>query len=138
MFQMSKNSFVQSLLYEWQVKLVCILLACCCYFIITFNSNQDRNVEVPLEVMLPANYESESLVPSSITLNINGSEDVIYLIDPALIKATADFSSVNSEGIAQKTVVLDYDEKAFRKGAITVKTVPSVVRISFKEKKTNE
>ena len=135
---MSKNSLIQSLLYEWQVKLICILLACSCYFIVTFRTSQDRKVEIPLEVILPINYESESLVPTSITVDINGSEDIIYLIDPSMITATVDFSHVDSVGIASKDVVLDYDEKAFKKGAISVSTIPSEVRISFMGKKTGE
>jgi hypothetical protein len=71
-------------------------------------------------------------------VNINGSENIIYLIDPTLITANVDFSKVSSSGISREPIILDYDEKVFRKGNISVFTVPSDIRISFKEKNSGE
>jgi hypothetical protein len=83
-------------------------------------------------------YVAQSIVPNSISLKINGSEDVIYLIDPTLITANVDFSQITSSGISRESVILDYDEKVFRKGKISVYTVPSSIRISFKETEFSE
>ena len=62
---------------------------------------------------------------------ISGSEDVIYLVDPSLVKAYADFSFVNNSGIARVPVVLDFNQDVFRKSSISVKAEPSSVRILF-------
>jgi hypothetical protein len=135
---MTKNSFLQSVLYQWQAKLVCVLLAFSCYFLVNFISYTDRQVVIPLEVVFPADFESESLVPNSITININGSDSIIYLIDPALVKASVDFSNVDKIGISRRTVVLNYDDEVFDKGEIKVSAVPETIRIAFKDKTTNE
>ncbi|MBK5201106.1 MAG: hypothetical protein JJE21_06185 [Spirochaetaceae bacterium] len=135
---MTKNSFLQSVLDQWQVKLVCVLLALSCYFLVNFSSYTDRQVVVPLEVIFPVNYEAESLVPNSITININGSESIIYLIDPALVIASVDFSNINNIGISRRTVVLSYDDKVFDKGEIIVSAVPETIRIAFKDKNISE
>jgi hypothetical protein len=135
---MTKNSFLQSILYQWQVKLVCILLAVSCYFLISFSAFTDRQVVIPLEVSLPESLEAESLVPNSITININGSESIIYLIDPSLISASVDFSDVDEIGISRRTVVLSYDDKVFDKGAIKVSSIPETIRIAFKDISTSE
>lgn len=135
---MTKNSFLQSVLFQWQVKLVCILLALSFYFLISFSAYTDRQAVIPLEVILPVDYDAESLVPNSITININGSDKIIYLIDPALISASVDFSDIDKVGIARRTVVLSYDDKVFNKGEITVSSMPETIRIAFKDKIISE
>lgn len=135
---MTKNSFLQSILYQWQVKLVCILLAISCYFLVSFSSYTDRQVVIPIEVILPTDFEAESLIPNSIAININGSDGIIYLIDPALVHASVDFSDIDEVGIARRTVVLSYDDKVFDKGAIKVSALPETIRIAFKDKNISE
>lgn len=135
---MNRNSILQVILDHWQVKLVSLLLAICVYSLIIFSSTETRMIEIPLNVDLPSNYKAESLVPDSISLKINGSGNIIYLIDPSLITANVDFSKVANQGISRESVILDYDEKVFGKGNISVFTVPSDIRISFKEKESSE
>ncbi len=135
---MKRNRTIQVILDHWQVKLVSLLLAICVYFLVSFSSTENRMIEIPLGVVLPTNYIAESLVPYSVSVNINGSENIIYLIDPTLITANVDFSKVSSSGISREPIILDYDEKVFRKGNISVFTVPSDIRISFKEKNSGE
>lgn len=133
-----KNNTLQVILDHWQVKIVCLLLAFCVYFLITFKSTENRTVEIPLNVELPSDYIAESLVPLSITVKIVGPEDIIYLVDPDLISANVDFTNVSTTGISSEVVVLDYDETVFRKGNLSLYTVPSNIRIAFKEKMFSE
>jgi hypothetical protein len=135
---MKRNRSLQVILDHWQVKIVSLLLAICVYFLISFSTTENRIIEIPLSVNLPMDYVAQSIVPNSISLKINGSEDVIYLIDPTLITANVDFSQITSSGISRESVILDYDEKVFRKGKISVYTVPSSIRISFKETEFSE
>jgi hypothetical protein len=82
---------------------------------------------------MPIEYEAESLIPTSVDLEINGNDDIIYLIDPTLVDAIATFSFVDKEGISSVSVELKYDEKMFSKGNISLSTKPSTVKISFKK-----
>jgi hypothetical protein len=98
-----------------------------------FSTNSTRIVSIPLDVILPIEYEAESLVPTSVDLEINGNNNIIYLIDPTLVNATVDFSSVNKEGISNNPIQLQYDETVFSKGNISLSTNPATVKVSFKE-----
>lgn len=135
---MIKNSFIQNLLFQWQVKVICLVLAISVYFLVSFSSYSDREVLIPLDVILPNEYIAESLVPQTIDLVIEGNENIIYLIDPSLVRAKVDFSNVSKEGIVSAPVLLEYEEKVFEKGDIVLNTKPTSVRISFKKRQNVE
>ncbi|MCY1152697.1 MAG: hypothetical protein PQJ45_06400 [Sphaerochaetaceae bacterium] len=128
-----KNKLSLYLLDNWKPKLISLFLALCVFFFYMFSTNSTRIVSIPLDVILPIEYEAESLVPTSVDLQINGNNNIIYLIDPTLVKATVDFSSVNKEGISNNPIELQYDETVFSKGNISLSTNPATVKVSFKE-----
>lgn len=128
-----KNNVSLYLLDNWKPKLISLIFALCIFFFYMFSSNSSRIVTIPLEVILPIEYEAESLIPTAVDLEINGNNNIIYLIDPTLVGAQADFSSVEKEGISAVSVKLKYDDKMFSKGNISLSTVPSSVKVSFKK-----
>lgn len=127
-----KISFL--LLDNWKPKLISIILAICVFSFFYYFNHSSRTVTVPLEIVLPSDYEAESLIPNSIDIEIIGNQNVIYLIDPNLIIAEIDFSSVNKEGISITNVILKYDEKMFSKGNVNLVATPQSVKVSFKLK----
>ena len=116
---------------SWGPKIFSFLLAIGVVLVVEFSNISNRVVTIPLDVSLPDNLIAESLVPETVEIVISGSEDVIYLVDPSLVKAYADFSFVNNSGIARVPVVLDFNQDVFRKSSISVKAEPSSVRILF-------
>ncbi len=128
-----KNKLALYLLDDWKPKLISLFLAFCVFFFYLFSTNTSRVVTIPLDVVFPAEYQAESLVPTNVDLQINGDNNIIYLIDPTLVKAKADFSSVNKKGISKVPIELQYDEKMFSKGNINLSTNPSTIKVSFKE-----
>ncbi len=116
---------------SWGPKIFSFLLAIGVVLVVEFSNISNRVVTIPLDVSLPDNLVAESLVPETVEIVISGSEDVIYLVDPSLVKAYADFSFVNNSGIARVPVVLDFNQDVFRKSSISVKAEPSSVRILF-------
>ena len=116
---------------SWGSKIFSFLLAIGVVLVVEFSNISNRVVTIPLDVSLPDNLVAESLVPETVEIVISGSEDVIYLVDPSLVKAYADFSFVNNSGIARVPVVLDFNQDVFRKSSISVKAEPSSVRILF-------
>lgn len=116
---------------SWGPKIFSFLLALGVVLVVEFSNISNRVVTIPLDVSLPDNLVAESLVPETVEIVISGSEDVIYLVDPSLVKAYADFSFVNNSGIARVPVVLDFNQDVFRKSSISVKAEPSSVRILF-------
>lgn len=128
-----KNNISLYFLDNWKPKLVSLILALCIFFFYMFSNNSSRIVTIPIDIILPIEYEAESLIPTSVDLEINGNNNIIYLIDPTLVDAKADFSSVEKDGISVVSVELEYDDKVFSKGNISLSAVPSAVKVSFKK-----
>ena len=128
-----KNKLSMIFLDDWKPKLISLILALCVFFFYMFSGNSSRIVTIPIDVIMPIEYEAESLIPSYVDLEINGNDNIIYLIDPTLVGAKANFSSVDKEGISSVSVELKYDEKMFSQGNISLSTKPSKIKISFKK-----
>ncbi len=132
----SQNKFTSAVFGNWVVKVICFISALCIVVSIRFLSLTDRTVTIPLTVTLApeSGYEAVSLVPDSINIVITGDENIIYLVDPSLISASVDFSDVAEEGIARRTVSIEYDRDIFADYNLSVSSSPLTVRILFKTK----
>ncbi len=128
-----RSKLLQKLLYNWQAKLLCFLLAVLVYFVLVFSIQTSRTVTLPVEVKLPSNYVAQSNVPTSVNLVIQGTEDQIYMIDVSQISLTADFSTVNREGVNYATVQINTNglEYHIDMSALHVYTEPSQLRVYF-------
>ncbi|HAN41855.1 MAG TPA: hypothetical protein DCP98_00315 [Sphaerochaeta sp.] len=128
-----RSKFFQKVFYNWQIKLICFILAIFVYFVLVFSIQTSRKVSLPVEVKLPAGYTATSNIPSSIDLIIQGTEDQIYMIDASSIYLTVDFSTVNREGINYATVEIDTGDlqKYVNTSEISIYTKPSQVRVYF-------
>ena len=104
---MKQSKIVSSLLSNWIAKIFSFLIALFIVLAVKVLNVNDRVVTVPLDV------------------------SIIYLVDPSEISASADFSSVSSEGIARVPVELYYDNDIFTDDGLAVSTRPSSVRILF-------
>ncbi len=128
----TSNKF-SSVFGNWIVKVLSFLTAVLIVLAIRFWSVNGRTVTIPLEVKLPESYTALSLVPSTVDIVITGSNKIIYLIDPVQIKATADFSDVDSEGISRVRVELSYNDDIYTKNSLTLSAKPESVRILFQK-----
>ena len=128
----TSNKF-SSVFGNWIVKVLSFLTTVLIVLAIRFWSVNGRTVTIPLEVKLPESYTALSLVPSTVDIVITGSNKIIYLIDPVQIKATADFSDVDSEGISRVRVELSYNDDIYTKNSLTLSAKPESVRILFQK-----
>lgn len=120
---------------NWGAKIIAIVLSLFVVLGIEFSTITNRVVRIPLTVYLPqsSSLVTSSLVPTSIDVVISGSEDLIYLVEPSDIHAYADFSFVDSSGIARTPVLLEYNQDVYQRDALSVRADPSSVRILFSE-----
>ncbi|MFA7559880.1 MAG: hypothetical protein WCY61_04035 [Sphaerochaeta sp.] len=125
------NKYVQGLLVNWPAKVFSLVLAILVYAFIQYSAIGARSVTIPITVLLPPQLEAQSLVPTSIEVEIRGNENIIYLVDPASITAVVDFSRVIKEGVTAANVVLTYNEEVFEKGSISLTASPNSVRVLF-------
>lgn len=132
----SQNKFTSTVFGNWVAKVLSFVFAVFIVVSIRFLNATDRVVTIPLTVSLDEDgvYTPVSLVPSSVNVVITGNEEIIYLVDPSLIKARVDFSDVNEAGIARRSVILEYDRDIFEDNALSVSSSPLTVRILFEEK----
>lgn len=128
-----RSKFFQKLLYNWQVKIICLLLAVLVYFVLLFSIQSSRSMTLPLTVTLPKDYKAESTIPKSVELVIQGTEDQIFMIDPSMISVSADFSTVNREGVSYAVVEVDAGDLAsyIDTTALSIFTRPSQVKVYF-------
>jgi len=127
---------------DWSVKMLCLVCAIVLYFMIGYVSFAQRIVEIPLDLRLPQGYSAQNILPSSITLKMEGENSIIYLIAPNEIQAICDFSEVPEnileESIQKKEpleakVNLIYDTGIIKVGSeLTFTVEPDVVKVLFK------
>ena len=118
---------------NWGIKILCFLVALITVFAVEFANITSRMVTIPVSVMLPEGMKADSLVPETVDIMISGDENIIYLVDPAGVKAYADFSDCRKEGICRVPVLLEYNQDIYANNRLSVKAVPSSLRILFSE-----
>lgn len=130
---MKTNKHLQTLLFNWPAKVLSLVFALLIYAFIQYSTLETRVVTIPLSVQLPEHLVAESLIPQKVDVQIKRNESIIYLVDPASITASIDFSDVRATGIAARSVVLIYDERVFDSAQISLLASPSQYRILFAE-----
>lgn len=119
---------MRSLLVDWPIKIISLLLAIGIYLVVNYVVLDTRFVEIPLEVILPAGYEVSSKVPQAVTLKIAGDERYIRLVDSGKISAKADFSLATQVGTVSAPVLLEA-EKSYIDLDFTFSSDPEIIKI---------
>lgn len=133
---MKQNSKgLSSFISTWVPRVLCLFVAVIIFACVRYFNMGSRVVRIPLSVTLPqdSRYVAESLVPDYIDIVISGDDDLIYLVDPDSVSASADFSDVDTSGISRRAVRLEYERDVFEQTALTIRSDPDVVRILFAE-----
>ena len=125
------NKFAASFLGNWIIKVLSFMSAVLIVLAFRFWNVNDRTVTIPLEVRLPEDFIAVSLVPDTVDVVISGSDKIIYLVDPSQIRASADFSAVDNDGISRVRVAVEYNDDIYKANGLTISAKPEVVRILF-------
>jgi len=129
---MKPNKLWRTMLFNWPVKVFSLLLAISIYLVVNYATLDQRSVEIPLHVVLPNTYVATSTVPDSVTLKIKADERYIGMVDTTAIKATVDYSMVDTEGVSSAPVVLAAEPSYFDI-EISFSTDPETIRIYFQK-----
>lgn len=130
---MRRNKLFQRVFYNWQVKVICFLLAVFMYFFLGLVLQDTRTIRLPLEVTLPEGYTADSNIPSSVNLLIKGTQDRIYMVDVDDVRVSVDFSAVDHEGVNTAPVVITMDgpNRSLDLSSVSISTDPTQVKIYF-------
>ncbi|MGI6466670.1 MAG: hypothetical protein ACOXZZ_03650 [Sphaerochaetaceae bacterium] len=130
---MSSSSIWRNITNNWVVKVFSLLLAIAIYIIINYGVVDTREVEIPLNVIMPSEWVAISNVPESVTLIIKSDPQHSMFVDPADFEASADFSQVNQQGVSSAPVILNSDTN-FKNMKLSFSTNPETIRIFFETK----
>lgn len=125
---MKLNDVWRAIMFNWPVKVFSLVLAIGLYLVVNYATMDQRKVEIPLQVLLPAAFEATSTVPDSVTLVIKADARHIGMIDPSRISAVADFSAVDSEGAVSVPVLL-VAERSYIALEVSLATDPETIRV---------
>ncbi len=130
---MSRNKTFQKIFYNWQIKILCFLLAVFMYFFLGLILQETRTVSLPLKVTMPEGYKADSIVPTSAELVISGKEDQVYMVDLSKVTLTVDFSKVSQEGVSLAAVQIDMggQDSVLDFSTLSFSTNPSQVKVFF-------
>lgn len=132
---MRQNKNRPAILANWQVKTVSFILAVLTVFIVYYFGQQTRKITLPLNFEMPSGYTAVSNVPAEAELVIKGSEKQIYMFNPADFSLSADFSKVNSNGVASAEIKVDHTDLSEELDLtdITFYASPAWVRVYFEK-----
>ncbi len=130
---MRHNKVFQKIFYNWQIKVLCFLVAVFAYFLLSLVFQDTRTVQLPLEVTLPKDYKADSNIPDSVDLVIKGSQDQIYMLNVDYVKVSVDFSSVDHEGVSTAPVVIKLEgpNGVVDTSNVSISTDPMQIKIYF-------
>lgn len=120
-------------LTKWKICTLCFLFALALYIAVYFSGSAEREIAMPLEVILPEGFEASSLLPTEATVVIKGRERQIYMLDVSRLRLFADFSRVDRKGVAAVPVMIDYADMLnyVNLSDLSIFTNPAIVKIYF-------
>lgn len=127
---MKLNDLWRAIIFNWPVKVFSLLLAIGIYLIVNYATLDQRKVEIPLQVINPKGFSASSTVPESVILTIKTDGRYIAMVDPSAITATADFSTVDAEGVFSVPVLLSAQPSIFNI-EVSFVTDPQIVKVFF-------
>ena len=130
---MKSNKMIQNLLENWPTKVFSLLVAIGLYLVVSLFLVGSKKVEIPLEIIHPTGYEAVSTLDESVELIIRADQRYVSLINSSAIQAVADFSFVDSEGVASTRVQLMYKEELFNID-FSLSTNPEIIKVFYQEK----
>ncbi len=130
---MKSNKMIQNLLENWPTKVFSLLVAIGLYLVVSLFLVGSKKVEIPLEIIHPIGYEAVSTLDESVELIIRADQRYVSLINSSAIQAVADFSFVDSEGVASTRVQLMYKEELFNID-FSLSTNPEIIKVFYQEK----
>ena len=134
---MKPNKLWRTILFNWPTKVFSLLLAIGLYLVVNYATLDQRKMEIPLQVIIPSGFSSTSTVPETVTLVIKADERYIGLIDSTAIKAKADYSTVDTEGVSSAPVVLTAEPSYFDV-EVSFSTEPEIIRIYFQKSEMSD
>jgi YbbR domain-containing protein len=127
---MRQTSFIYRLFDRWPVKIICIALAIVLYILFRVNTLTERQLTIPLRVLIPEGFVVSSEYPGSINVTLRGEEDELKGILPDDIDAFVDLTPYPEEGEYQIPVEFRKKGSALQPEALELRPRPRDITLS--------
>lgn len=135
---MKMNNILQSILFNWPAKIICIVLAGLLFFFVQ-NINLDvRDFETTLQVKLPQGFKTSENYIKTVTVSVRGPKETIYMIQPDSVNAAADFTYVKEPGIYTAAVKVLRSDSMDTDVPLEVSTNPDRISIRIEAENDGE
>jgi YbbR domain-containing protein len=134
---MKQNNFLRSVLFNWPVKILSLVFAISLYLVVAFAVSPEREVVLPLQVIVPRGFIAASSFPQTVTVTISGEDRIIHRIEPSLLVVSVDFSFVNAEGVASAPILISFKDSPLV-SRVVYSVEPEVLRVFFIKSKADE
>ena len=127
---MRSPSFLESMLYRWPVKILCIALAIVLYILFRVNTLTERQITVPLYVVTAEGFVVSSDHPGSVNVILRGEEDDIRGILTEDVEAYVNLAPYPEEGEFQVPVEFRKQGSALQPEALELRSRPREITLS--------
>lgn len=134
---MKQNKFLRSVLFNWPVKILSLVFAIALYLVVAFTVAPEREVVLPLQVIVPRGFIAASSFPQTVAVTISGEDLIIHRIEPSLLIVSVDFSFVKNEGVASAPILISFKESPLV-NKVVYSVEPEVLRVFFIKSKAEE
>jgi YbbR domain-containing protein len=135
---MKLNNVIQSILFNWPAKIVCIVLACLLYFLVQTINLDVREIETSLQLRLPEGYAVEENYVKTVTVTMRGAKDAIYTVLPEHITAVADFTYIDGPGIYTAAVKVLRSEDILTDAPLEISSEPERITLQIASDREHE
>ncbi len=88
---------IDRFLNNWPAKVLSFALAVLLFYFFKINTTEERFLSIPLEVSIGSSFTASERYPTHVRISLRGSEENIFLVEEADLKAYADFPGIEEK-----------------------------------------
>lgn len=132
---MNIKSFIEKLLHNWPIKLLCLVVAIFLYIFHQTSLVDHRNYVVPLKVIENGEVMHVQRVPDSVTISVRALPEDISNIHSSDFEATLDLSELTEEGVYDIPVNVNVKNELKVLEALEIRVKPNAtIKINVEKK----
>ena len=131
---MKIRKWIERSLNNWPAKVLSFALAVLLFYFYKINTTEERFLSIPLEVSFGSSYTASERYPTHVRISLRGSEENIFMVEDADLKAYADFSKYRSPGTYREPVVIERSGNALYADPLEIRVEPMEIILSIEKK----
>ncbi len=131
---MKIRKITERLLNNWPAKVLSFALAVLLLYFYKINTTEERFLSIPLEVSIGSSFTASERYPTHVRITLRGSEENIFMVEEADLKAYADFSRHRKKGSYREPVVIERSGNALYADPLEIRVEPMEIMLDIEKK----